>query len=145
MIDFVKGDLFKSKAEALVNPVNCEGVMGKGLAKEFKDRWPGMYLSYQRACMRGELAPGGILLYAHSVPKIVFFATKGGWRLPSRIEYIEEGLVEMKRQLPTWLVSSVAMPAVGCGLGGLAWREVKERIQKHLSGVETRIEVYEPE
>lgn len=145
MIDFVKGDLFKSKAEALVNPVNCEGVMGKGLAKAFKERWPEMYLSYQRACMRQELAPGGILLYSHSVPKIVLFATKGGWRLPSRIEYIEEGLLEMKRQLPTWLVASVAMPAVGCGLGGLDWPVVKRLIEKHLSDVEARIEVYEPE
>lgn len=145
MIEFLKGDLFKSKADALVNPVNCEGVMGKGLAKEFKLRWPEMFRSYQQSCGAGELRPGGVVLYKHSVPNIVLFATKGNWRQPSQYVYIEDGLKQLKKELPTWLISSIAMPAVGCGLGGLAWPTVRGMIERQLADVQIRVEVYEPE
>lgn len=143
-MEFLKGDLFKSGADALVNPVNCDGVMGKGLAKEFKLRWPEMYRTYQGWCGSAELRPGGVLIYKHSVPNIVLFATKANWRNPSRYEYIEEGLLQLKKELPTWLISSLAMPAIGCGLGGLEWPKVKELIEKHLAGVSQKILVYEP-
>jgi O-acetyl-ADP-ribose deacetylase (regulator of RNase III) len=145
MIEFVKGDLFKSKAEALVNPVNCVGGMGKGLAKAFKERWPEMDESYRRSCAAGQLQPGSVLLYPHSVPKIVLFATKGNWRQMSQYVYIHDGLRQMKAELPTWMVSSVAMPAIGCGLGGLSWKIVKGLIETHLRDVPTKVEVYEPE
>lgn len=144
MIEYLKGDLFKSAADALVNPVNCEGVMGKGLALEFKRRWPEMYKSYQISCTNGELQPGSVILFRGSAPQIILFATKGAWRNPSQYEYIETGLDHLKTYLGIWGLSSIAMPAIGCGLGGLAWPRVKELIEIHLHDVPARIEVYEP-
>lgn len=145
MIEFLKGNLFKSTADALVNPVNCEGVMGKGLALEFKRRWPEMYRTYQDICGRGEFQPGSVALFNGTAPKIILFATKGAWRNPSQYEYIETGLERLKAGLKIWGLDSIAMPALGCGLGGLEWPRVKELIEAHLKDVPVRIEVYEPE
>lgn len=144
MIEFVKGDLFKSKADALVNPVNCEGVMGKGLAKEFRLRWPEMFLDYQERCARRELLPGSTVLFSKTFPNIILFATKGAWRNPSKYEYIETGLENLKEGLRIWNLKRIAMPAVGCGLGGLKWPQVKGLIWGHLQDLMVTVEVYEP-
>lgn len=144
MIRFVKGDIFASKAEALVNPVNCEGVMGKGLAKAFKDRWPLMFQTYQKQCRSGEIRVGQPACHIVDNLKIILFPTKDSWRNPSKIAYIDQGLRSLKEKLKAWSIQSLALPALGCGLGGLQWAEVKDLIVKWLGTESIDIEVYEP-
>src|SRR5579859_6919210 len=91
-IQYDKGDIFKSKAQTIVNPVNCEGYMGKGLALAFKERYPDMFVVYQTECRTGKLRIGKPTLYSNSTPWILNFPTMNHWRDPSKLEYIEEGL-----------------------------------------------------
>lgn len=144
MIEFKKGDIFTSTCEALVNPVNCEGVMGKGLAKAFKDRFPLMFPVYQKLCAKGEMRIGDPRVGIYDNVKIVLFPTKDSWRNPSKIEYIDQGLQTLKEKLKPWAVQSLALPALGCGLGGLEWTDVKSLIVKYLGTESIPIEVYEP-
>lgn len=144
MIRFLKGDIFASSCQTLVNPVNCEGVMGKGLAKAFKDRWPEMYKEYQAACIKGHLQTGRLHVWKGPEKWVVNFPTKKLWRLPSKMEYIEEGLSLLSTNLEIWEITSMAIPALGCGLGGLEWTDVKERIVSSLVSKSIPIEVYEP-
>lgn len=146
MIRLAEGDLLASGAEALVNPVNCVGVAGKGLALAFRQRWPGAFEEYRRACASGWLRPGRILpvalpLFAVIPPPsqsivIVHFPTKRHWRTPSRLEDIEAGLTVLAAYLHEYAVRSVAVPALGCGLGGLAWQDVRPAIEAALGGIE---------
>src|SRR5579883_918495 len=92
MIRYVRGDLFDSKAQTLVNPVNCRGVMGKGLAKLFKDRWPLMFRQYQEACKKREVRPGSPLLFKDEDRQILSVPTKDDWKKPSTLEMVEAGL-----------------------------------------------------
>src|SRR5437660_8061005 len=91
-IHYVKGDIFDSKAQVIVNTVNCQGVMGKGLALIFKQKYPEMFTVYERECKTGKLAIGKPTLYRKSTPWILNFPTKNHWRLPSKLEYLEKGL-----------------------------------------------------
>lgn len=122
-----KGSIFDSDADAIVNAVNCVGVMGAGLAKAFKDRYPHMNEQYEVKCKLGLLKPGMLDVYiVDSSPKyIINFPTKNDWRSPSLMEYIYDGVSALHYEVWRWNIKSVAIPALGCGLGGLDWKDVK--------------------
>lgn len=139
MIRLAEGDLLASGAEALVNPVNCVGVAGKGLALAFRQRWPGAFKEYQLACQLGWLQPGRILPAWFPGPGaqiVLHFPTKRHWRTPSRLEDIEAGLPVLATYLREYAVRSVAVPALGCGLGGLDWAAVRPLIEAALGDIE---------
>jgi O-acetyl-ADP-ribose deacetylase (regulator of RNase III) len=144
MIRFVQGDLLSSGSQTLVNPVNCLGVMGKGLAKAFKDRWPEMFKLYRDACLRGEVRPGLPHLYRTPEKQILSVPTKDDYKAPSTYEIVEAGLRALRDRYREWDIQSLALPALGCGLGGLDWPRVREMIEANLTGVPIEIEVYEP-
>lgn len=145
-IEFRKGDLFTSGADALVNTVNCEGIMGGGIALAFKVKYPEYYKEYRTICDQKREEAGFVRLYPVDdlVDGIINFPTKDKVRNPSLIGYIELGLNNLRYMLSYWNIKSVAMPALGCGLGGLDWKDVKPLIEKELSDLDTEIMVYEP-
>lgn len=149
MIECVSGDFFDYEADIRVNTVNCVGVMGAGVALEFKNRFPEMFHAYVGACKRGEIAPGKPFvweeetLFSHCT--VVNLPTKVDWRDPSQYEYIEADLRWLRDYLSTCRESTVVtLPALGCGHGGLDWRIVKERINFHLGDLAARILLFEP-
>lgn len=124
-------DLFDvQEVDALVNPVNCLGVMGKGIALEFKTRFPKSYEVYRVVCERGELKPGRVLFVPgqDGESNVLHFPTKNHWRGKSRLAWIEAGLDYLKQHYATWGLKRIAMPQLGCGLGGLEWRDVRPLI-----------------
>jgi O-acetyl-ADP-ribose deacetylase (regulator of RNase III) len=145
MIQFVQGNLFDSSAQTLINPVNCRGVMGKGLAKVFKDHWPEMFRQYQEACRKGAVRPGSPLLFKGKDRQILSVPTKDDWKKPSTYEIVEAGLKAIRERYRDWGITSLAMPALGCGLGGLEWSKVRPLIATHLADLPIGIEVYEPQ
>lgn len=146
MIVYVQGNLFDSGADALVNTVNTNGVMGKGLAYQFKSKFPLNYQDYKKVCAEGDLVAGGLhITKLGDEPTVINFATKGDWKNQSKIEYVENGCAELREYLlKTPSVKSVAVPPLGCANGGLAWSPVKAIIEKYLSDLPTKIIVYEP-
>ncbi len=128
MIEEGKGNLLQAEAEALVNTVNCVGFMGKGIALQFKQAFPGNYEAYQRACKSGEVRPGRMFIFNTGSmvnPKyIINFPTKRHWRGDSKIEDIESGLKALIEQVRKLGIKSIAVPPLGCGLGGLSWSVV---------------------
>lgn len=132
MIKVVQNNLFNTEAEAIINTVNCVGVMGKGLALEFKKQYFGNYIAYKRACDAGQVKIGKMFVYKTESffdPKyIINFPTKDHWKNPSKMEYIREGLDDLIEVIKTNNIKSIAIPPLGCGLGGLNWDEVKEMI-----------------
>jgi O-acetyl-ADP-ribose deacetylase (regulator of RNase III) len=146
MIEVTHGNIFTAKVDALVNPVNCVGVMGAGLALAFKSRFPTAFLAYVKACQRGELTPGRIFTFAVDGKIIFHFPTKQHYRDNSRLGDIDAGLVALAWEIKTCNVRSVAVPALGCGLGGLDWAVVRPRIEAALSPfTDVRVLVFEPE
>lgn len=151
-ITFKTGDLFLDKSEALVNTVNCVGVMGKGVALEFKRRWPENYKAYKKACDAKKLRPGQMLifeldnLFEKSEPKfIVNFPTKDHWRAKSKLEYISEGLDALVSDIKKYKIKSIALPPLGCGNGGLDWKTVQPMILGRLSRLEgVNVSIYGP-
>jgi O-acetyl-ADP-ribose deacetylase (regulator of RNase III)/uncharacterized protein YwgA len=151
-ITFKSGDLFLDKAEALVNTVNCVGVMGKGVALEFKRRWPENYKVYKKACDAKLLRPGSMLifeltnLFGKSEPKfIVNFPTKDHWRAKSKLEYISEGLDALVGDIKKYKIKSIAIPPLGCGNGGLDWDLVRPMIMDKLSLLDdVSVSIYAP-
>jgi O-acetyl-ADP-ribose deacetylase (regulator of RNase III)/uncharacterized protein YwgA len=139
------GDMFESGAQTLVNTVNCVGVMGKGVAEVFKKRYPAMFEDYERRCRRGEVRLGEPYLYRDlSGTMIINFPTKDHWRSSSRLADIERGLDHLVRHIGEWGVTSVAMPPLGCGNGGLDWKEVGPLIYRKLRGESLDVELYAP-
>ena len=141
MIKEIRGNLLEAKAEALVNAVNCVGVMGKGIALQFCQMFSEDYFrDYKRACQNGDLKIGKVHVYdiakTRPLPQavlprfIINFPTKNHCREKSRIEYVESGLQSLVQTVKTHEIESIAMPALGCGLGGLDWGEVKPLIEK---------------
>lgn len=149
MIEFTTGNLMTSADAVLVNTVNTVGVMGKGIALQFKDEFPHNFKVYAEVCRKGELYPGKLLIVEDISPRygkktIVNFPTKVHWRNPSQYEYIEIGLTELRRFIEENRVESISIPPLGCGNGGLEWNIVKPMITSALDGLHTRIHVYEP-
>jgi len=149
MIRFTKGNLLESDAEALVNTVNTVGVMGRGVALMFKEDFPENYRAYQAACKRGEVSVGQMFVYAREAfvgPKwIINFPTKEHWRNQSRMEWIRDGLLDLRRVVLERGIRSLAIPPLGSGNGGLAWAEVRREIEAVLCDIENvDIVVYEP-
>jgi O-acetyl-ADP-ribose deacetylase (regulator of RNase III)/uncharacterized protein YwgA len=139
------GDLFESQAQTLVNTVNCVGIMGKGVALEFKKRFPTMFEDYAARCERKQVRLGEPYLYRDpSGQQIVNFPTKDHWRSPSRLSDIERGLDYFARHIAEWGVTSVAIPPLGCGNGGLEWSEVGPLIYRKLSHLSIVVDVYAP-
>ena len=147
MIRFTTGDIFAQPVDAVVNPVNCVGVMGRGLARQFKHRYPDAFVAYRDACARGRVLPGRMFVYATRTPQpawIVHFPTKRHWRNPSAIEDIAAGLQDLAAAIPRHGIASLAIPPLGCGLGGLDWRVVRSMIEARLASAACTITVLEP-
>ncbi len=148
-LEFKNSDIFETEAEALVNTVNCVGVMGRGLALQFKKRYPDNFKVYKAACDRDEVVPGKMFVHqrmALDFPKfIINFPTKRHWRGKSRIEDIQSGMKDLSRLLREHQIRSVAIPPLGAGLGGLHWPDVKAIIISELSGLDNlRVFIHEP-
>lgn len=145
MISLRPGSLFDSTAEALVNPVNCRGISGVGLAREFRNRFPENSTLYERACRRGLVKTGEIFAVAIvDGPTIFNFPTKDDWRSPSRLLWIVDGLADLRAKILDSGTRCVAVPALGCGLGGLAWVDVFPEIERALADLPAEIFVYPP-
>lgn len=149
MIHYVKGNLLDSKAEALVNTVNTIGVMGKGVALQFKQQFPENTKNYIKACKENNIAIGKLLITRdtslHTGEKIIVnFPTKTDWRKPSEYSYIEEGLEDLTLLIKQHNIQSIALPALGAGNGGLNWKKVRDIMEKHLSNIDSDIYIYEP-
>ena len=140
----VSGNIFNTKAMAVVNTVNCVGAMGKGIALDFKLRFPEMFKEYQRICFQHLLKPGQILPYKKSSPIILNFAIKDDWKEPSKIEWIEETLKKFVDNYKKLGITSVAFPWMGAMNGGLPIEVIKELTRKYLSSLDDiDIEVYD--
>ena len=156
------GSIFDSNCQTLVNTVNCQGVMGKGLALQFKQAFPIMYDAYVKECRIGTgLKNGGDLwLYTCENPsqttlwdvkpavrqsKILCFATKEHWKNKSQYNWIIRGLQEFCRRYKEWGITSVAFPKLGCTNGGLSWNTVKQIMEDVLSDLDIRVEIWVPE
>ncbi len=149
MIVLTKGNVIEADAEALVNTVNSDGFMGKGIALQFKQAYPENFRVYERACRAGEVEPGRMLVFpANSLvnPKyIINFPTKRHWREKSRIEYIRSGLRALIEETRRLQIGSIAVPPLGCGLGGLDWREVRPMIERAFMELpHVRVTLFEP-
>jgi len=145
-LTLLTGNILESSSEALVNTVNCEGFMGKGLAYQFKKRFPETNKSYIKACNKGELKPGKIHTFKEDGKVIINFPTKDKWREKSKIEYIENGMKVLNDFILKENIKSIAIPPLGSGNGGLKWEEVKEIILKYAYPLSktVNIEIYEP-
>lgn len=149
-IELVYGDILQAKAEALVNPVNCLGVMGNGLAAQFKRAYPSMFGEYKDLCDQGWLHPGEVFLYlvpgSTSFPRyIACTATKGDWRLPSQRVTIETCVLNLYNLIVKYKMKSIAIPALGCGEGRMAWPVVQDIIYEGLKCFDqVQILVYPP-
>ena len=149
MIEYTSGDILKDESEAIVNTVNCVGVMGRGIALQFKNFWPDNFRAYEAACKRHEMQPGKMFVFdigQLTLPRyIINFPTKRHWRGKSRIEDIESGLAALAATIRERDIRSIAIPPLGSGLGGLDWKDVKPRIKAALQALmEVRVRVYEP-
>lgn len=149
MITFRQGNLLEAEVEAVVNTVNTVGVMGRGIALMFKERFPENYRAYAAACKAGEVRTGRVFVTATgelSGPRwIINFPTKQHWRQPSRIEWIAEGLHDLVREVREKGIRSLALPPLGCGNGGLDWQDVRPLIEAALAGLEgVAVVAFEP-
>lgn len=139
------GDILKSKAQTLINTVNCVGVMGKGIALEFKNRFPDMYEDYVQRCQHREVKPGIPYLYKTLFPpQIINFPTKDHWKSISKVSDIERGLKHLVEYYKEWGVTSLAIPPLGCGNGQLEWRVVGPLIYRFVKDIGIPVEVYAP-
>lgn len=145
MFQFVNGNLFESGCDALVNPINCTSAMGKGLALDFRKRFPGLYEQHVKLANAGFIQPGQLTVFQGDGPIVIGLPTKRHWRDASRLEDVRLGVKALRSLLEANLaVRSVAIPALGCGLGGLKWASVKDVILRELEGVSARIVVFPP-
>jgi O-acetyl-ADP-ribose deacetylase (regulator of RNase III) len=149
MMRFIQGNLLEAPVEALVNAVNTVGVMGKGIALMFKEAFPSNFLAYEDACQRHEIKIGRMFVTetgALSGPRwVINFPTKKHWRQPSRLEWIAEGLDDLKQVIRQKHIRSIALPPLGSGNGGLNWREVREQVELVLGDLnDVDVIVYEP-
>jgi O-acetyl-ADP-ribose deacetylase (regulator of RNase III)/uncharacterized protein YwgA len=145
MIRVLIGNIFESKAQTLVNTVNCVGVMGQGIALEFKKQFPDMYEDYLRRCKAGRVKLGQPYLFPRTtVPWILNFPTKDHWRSVSRLDDIIRGMEYLECHCRKWGITSLAVPPLGCGAGQLEWRVVGSTLYRYLNRLEAAVELYAP-
>ncbi len=148
MINVKIGDIFKTEKTVIVNPINCVGVMGKGLAKIFKDKYPDMASDYFDKCKKGQVQIGKPYLYESvSIFKkqaILNFPTKEHWRSMSQLSFINDGIDFLIEHYKEWGISSIAIPPLGCGNGGLDWKDVGRLLYKKLRNLDLDVELYAP-
>ncbi|MCD4676954.1 MAG: macro domain-containing protein [Desulfobacula sp.] len=149
MIEYKTGDLLKDTSEAIVNTVNCVGVMGRGIALQFKKAFPENFKVYAAACKKGEVQPGKMFVVATNemlgTKYIINFPTKRHWRGKSKLEDIQTGLKDLAAVIEKYKIQSIAIPPLGSGLGGLDWSNVKQLINEALKKVKNvNVIVYEP-
>ena len=148
MIKHTSGNLLESDAEALVNTVNCVGVMGKGIALQFKQAFSENFKAYAKACKAGEVRTGNMFIFGTGNmfnPKyIVNFPTKRHWKAKSRLDDIESGLADLIIQVEKLKITSIAIPPLGAGLGGLRWRDVRQKIYDAFEDHSVQVLLYEP-
>jgi O-acetyl-ADP-ribose deacetylase (regulator of RNase III) len=149
MIEYKKGNILAEDVEAVVNTVNCVGIMGRGIALQFKNSFPGNFKAYAAACKRNEVQPGRMFTYETgrlTNPRfIVNFPTKRHWKGKSRMEDVDAGLIALAEEIRTRNIRSIAIPPLGSGLGGLDWSKVRPRIEAALRGIdELRVIIFEP-
>lgn len=142
MITYIKGDMFQSPAQVLVNTVNTVGVMGKGVALEFKKRYPAMFHRYQTLCENGQLTVGKLYLWKGPDKWVLLFPTKKHWRNPSKIEYVEQGLNKFASTAVDLGIESIAFPKLGCGNGSLNWNDVQPLMERYLKDLPIRVYIY---
>ena len=140
MIEYIEGDIFESPAQVIVNTVNTVGVMGKGLALSFKQRYPQMFEKYRAACEKHLLTIGKLMLFYETDHWLLLFPTKEHWRNPSKLEYIEKGLMKFVQTYAEKSITSIAFPRLGDGNGELDWTDVKPLMERYLK--ELPIDVY---
>jgi len=148
MITITSGNLFKEKVDAIVNAVNCVGVAGKGIALQFKKLYPYNFQLYKQACNNHKIKIGKMFitknLHLHQPKYIINFPTKNHWREESKIEYISKGLDDLADKIQKLNINSIAIPALGCGCGGLEWKQVKNIIKKKLENLDMNIFLFAP-
>ncbi|GAB3897583.1 type II toxin-antitoxin system antitoxin DNA ADP-ribosyl glycohydrolase DarG [Spirosoma agri] len=148
MIHFLTGDLLSSNAQALVNTVNTVGVMGKGIALQFREHFPLNFKLYKKSCDNHKLQPGTLLVVHEPTLDgeriIINFPTKTDWKHKSSYAYIESGLKELVRVIDEERITSIAIPPLGCGNGGLKWEKVRPMMESYLNGVSSDVYIYEP-
>ena len=134
MIEYVTGNMFDADVESLVNPVNCVGVMGRGLALQFKNLYPDNFKFYKTACNKANVVVGRMFIFETKLDKnpkyIINFPTKDQWRNNSLYSYISSGLIDLKYVVQKLDINSIAIPPIGCGLGGLDWNIVRSNIEE---------------
>lgn len=145
MIRYVSADILAAQAQALVIPVNCRGVAGAGLALAARKHFPAWFNAYKHACQTGRLkSPGDLDLYRQDAQWLVSFATKGHWQEKSSLSAVEAGLMRLAELARRQPFESLAVPALGCGLGGLAWKSVRRLIEKRLTKLPCQVQAYLP-
>lgn len=151
MIELRQGDILGAEAEALVNTVNCVGIMGRGIALQFRKAFPDNFKAYQAACKRGEVQPGRMFVFETrqlTNPRyIINFPTKRHWKSKSKLSDIEAGLTSLTEEVRKRNIRSIAIPPLGSGLGGLDWSDVRPRIEqamKTLQDVDVEVLLFEP-
>lgn len=149
MIEYVKGNIFESKSHVIVNTVNTVGVMGKGLALQFKKNFPHNYKVYNKACIENKLEIGHLLIVEdnsliYGEKTIINFPTKTDWKKPSEYSFIENGLKALRDVLISKKYESIAIPPLGAGNGGLNWINVKVLIERYLNDLDCKVYIYEP-
>jgi O-acetyl-ADP-ribose deacetylase (regulator of RNase III) len=143
MLTYIVGNLLDSETQVLVNAVNTVGVMGKGIALEFKQRYPDMFEQYQQLCKTGQFSVGQLWLYKSPAKWILNFPTKQHWKDKSRLEYIEVGLQKFVETYREQGIESIAFPQLGCGYGGLDWEtQVYPLMEQYLSLLPITVYVY---
>ena len=148
MIEYKNGDILREDVEAIVNTVNCVGIMGRGLALQFKNKFPQNFKEYQLACTNKEVQLGKMFVHQTGQlinPKyIINFPTKGHWKQNSKIEDISNGLDDLTTIIEKYSIKSIAIPPLGSGLGGLDWKMVKKLIEKKLKNINCTVILFEP-
>jgi O-acetyl-ADP-ribose deacetylase (regulator of RNase III) len=149
MMELKQGDILTANVEALVNTVNCVGVMGRGIALQFRNAFPENFKAYKAVCDRGEFRPGKLFIHEQTQltnPRyIINFPTKKHWKGKSRIDYIDAGLQALVQEIQQLGIRSIAIPPLGCGLGGLQWADVRPRIECALKTLpDVHVLLYEP-
>lgn len=142
MIEYIEGDIFDSPAQVIVNTVNTVGVMGKGLALSFKKRYPDMFESYKKVCEKHQLTIGKLMLHQEADHWILLFPTKENWRNPSKLEYIEKGLMKFVSTYAEKHITSIAFPKLGCGNGELDWNFVRPLMERYLKPLPIDVYIY---